>query len=42
MQVREDVPMSHVDYKKREWHPVDFKKRPCHPVGTNEREIIMV
>ena len=26
------VPMSHVDYKKRQCRPVEFKKLPCRPV----------
>ena len=26
------VPMSHVDYKKRQCRPVECKKQPCRPV----------
>ena len=26
------VPMSHVDYKKKQCPPVEFKKQPCRPV----------
>ena len=27
------VPMSHVDCKKCQCHPVEFKKTSCHPVN---------
>ena len=28
----EEVPMSHVDYRKWYCRPVNFRKVPCHPV----------
>ena len=36
------VPMSQVDYNKRQCRPVEFKKQPCRPVELEKQSCLPV